>query len=154
MMLEKSNLIKHNLYFWQKNLNGCMWMMPVSEYLDYRGDLFVNLLCGVSMNDLVSLPKHDDIKEYLVEKKQSIGRRVESYWDLPKDKYGLPPSYKKYSMRKDCIFDSILIPFSEIERDYPELIINIGTDKYAKGIHPDDIRYKREFLLKNILENA
>lgn len=131
-----------------------MWMMPVSEYLDYRGDLFVDLLCGVSMNDLISLPKHDNIKGYLVEKKQSIGKRVDSYWELPKDKYGLSPSYRKCSIKKDFLFDSILIPFLELERDYPELIIKIGTDKIAKGISPDNIRYKREFLLKNILENV
>jgi signal peptidase I len=155
MILEHSGLKKHQIYFWQSF--GCQWMMPISEHTSSwsngKIDVYVDLLACSSMREITNLPKHDKIRDYLVEKKVKEGRRVYSTWELPKDKWGFDPLYKKFAIKKDYLLNSILLPFDVIKEEYPGLYIDLGNGEiYPNGISKEKEKiYKREFLIKNIL---
>ena len=151
-MLERSQLIRHQIYFWQSY--GAQWLMPINEF-DHRDELYVNVLVCVSLVELELLPKYDTLHEYMVPREiKSVGdRKKEVIWELPKDKFGMDPFYKHYCLKKEYLDTTLLIPIDVIHSDYPELIANVSSTSYPKGIDDSmEKKYKREFLLKEMLK--
>jgi hypothetical protein len=160
-------LIKHQVYLWQ--LSGCQWMMPISEqvinewdwstgYKDKRDISYVNILACVSLKELNSLPRYDNIRDYMVKreiiKSDNYRRKViESVWELPRDKFNQLPFYKNYRLRKSYLLSSLLIPIDIVRSEYPELISDHPDrgEAYPLGVSDNMVEYKREFLIKQLL---
>jgi hypothetical protein len=141
-MLKVSKLKQHDIYFFQSKF-GVQWMMPIRE----NGDRVDVIMC-VDFDILNELPKYDHPNLYKVKKKtpNHLGK-YEIYYELPKDKYGIDPMYKHYSVSISHINESVVIPLSLLESDYPHLIID-GT--YCRGISDERV-IRRELKLKSIL---
>lgn len=153
-MLKNSKLIQHQIYFFQSKF-GSQFIMPISEI--ESSEIYVNVLSSVSFKELINLPKYNTIKEYMVEHKIKVGRNYDSVWELPINKYGIKPFYTNYCFRLDFIKSCVIIPIDEVKSDYSELLINLSNsgrltenDYYPRGF--DLISYKRECLIRNILE--
>jgi len=142
MVLEKSKLIKHQIYFWQSF--GCQWLMPISEQ-ECWGGTHIDVLACVDMNELTALPKHDHIRGYMVETKVREGRKVYSTWEIPNETF-----YKHYCLRLDYLLSGILIDVDKLKLEFPELATECC--RYPKGISKDkELKYKRQFLIEKIL---
>jgi len=153
-MLEKSKLVKHQIYFYQ-SLFGAQWIMPISEVFNNIGICdHIDVLSSISLSDLVFLPKHDKLKDYLVEKEYNelySSRRSQKHWVVPTDRYGIE-LFKHYTLNIPKMKNDIIIPLYTVKSEYPELIIKSGNSSYCNGITSEKEKsYRRDILLKSLI---
>ena len=157
-------LEKHKIYYLQTHgtMSGVQWIMPISDGVGYDKKPFVNMLVCVELITLQNLPKHDNVKDYMITTKKTSGyfdEKIEYITDYPND------SFWRHWCVNECILDNpdcICIPLETVEKEYPKLMM-IGSRKYnvedpaniyARGISGDALKsFKRELLLKKILHN-